>query len=165
MAVWCRTSKSDRESVADTHTVMRRFLEDMAAMADFLAGIDIGTTGSKGMVFDTAGNALASAYIEYPCTYPKPGWVEQDPEDWWKATVETVRSVMEKGSLNPEDVKAIGLSGQMHGNIVPGRHLIRDTIPVGRNIAVRPADRQPHRHRLGQEQGQERRRQGGVCRR
>ena len=42
------------------------------------AGIDIGTTGAKAMVFDTSGNPLANAYYEYRCTYPRPNWVEQD---------------------------------------------------------------------------------------
>ena len=49
-------------------------------MATYLAGIDIGTSGAKGMVFDLQGNVLGTGYREYPCSYPRPGWVEQDAD-------------------------------------------------------------------------------------
>ena len=48
---------------------------------------------------------------------PQPGWTEQDPDDWWDATVKTVRAVVKQAKLKPADVKAIGLSGQMHGSV------------------------------------------------
>ena len=85
-------------------------------MSVFL-GIDIGTSGTKTLAINEAGKILAEASQEYPCYYPKPLWSEQDPDDWWKATVATVRAVMEKASLRPGDVKSIGLSGQMHGSV------------------------------------------------
>jgi len=47
-------------------------------VATYLAGVDSGTSGAKAMMCDLAGKPLASAYQEYPCTYPRPGWVEQD---------------------------------------------------------------------------------------
>jgi xylulokinase len=53
----------------------------------------------------------------YPLHQPKPLWSEQDPEDWWQATIKTVRRVMKAAKLKPGDVKAIGLSGQMHGSV------------------------------------------------
>ena len=53
----------------------------------------------------------------YPCYAPKPLWSEQDPEDWWQATVKSVRRVVKQARLKPADVKAIGLSGQMHGSV------------------------------------------------
>ena len=53
----------------------------------------------------------------YPCYVPKPLWSEQDPEDWWQATIKSVRAVVRKARLKPGDVKAIGLSGQMHGSV------------------------------------------------
>lgn len=85
-------------------------------MSVFL-GIDIGTSGTKTLAIDEQGKVLARAVAEYPCYVPKPLWSEQDPEDWWQATVKTVRGVMEKAGLAPGDVKAIGLSGQMHGSV------------------------------------------------
>ena len=80
-------------------------------------GIDIGTSGTKTLAIDVSGKVLAESVAEYPLHQPRPGWTEQDPEDWWKATVKTVRAVMRKAKLKPDSVKAIGLSGQMHGSV------------------------------------------------
>jgi xylulokinase len=55
-------------------------------VASYLAGVDIGTSEAKGMVFDLAGKPLANAWQEYPCTYPRPGWVEQDADHQVEAT-------------------------------------------------------------------------------
>lgn len=85
-------------------------------MSVFL-GIDIGTSGTKTLAIDESGKILASAVDEYPCYVPKPLWSEQEPDDWWNATVNTVRAVVKKAKLKPADVKAIGLSGQMHGSV------------------------------------------------
>ena len=80
-------------------------------------GIDIGTSGTKTLAIDAKGKILAEAMASYPCYHPKPLWSEQDPEDWWQATVKTVRPVVKKAKLKPADVRAIGLSGQMHGSV------------------------------------------------
>lgn len=85
-------------------------------MAVFL-GIDIGTSGTKTLAIDEEGSILGSAVETYPCYVPKPLWSEQDPDDWWRATVLSVRAVMAKAKLKPGDVRAIGLSGQMHGSV------------------------------------------------
>lgn len=84
----------------------------------FLLGIDIGTSGTKTVLFDEAGNTLASALGEYPLYQPNIGWAEQDPEDWWKATFTTIKEVLSKSGVNPADVKGLGLSGQMHGAVL-----------------------------------------------
>jgi xylulokinase len=80
-------------------------------------GIDIGTSGTKTLAIDETGAILASSSAEYPCEHPRPGWSEQDPELWWRATVETVRAIFATGKVRPDDVKGIGLSGQMHGSV------------------------------------------------
>lgn len=80
-------------------------------------GIDIGTSGTKTLVIDDAGRILAQATSQYPVYHPKPLWSEQDPEDWWKAAVTTVRAAVRRAKVKPADVKAIGLSGQMHGSV------------------------------------------------
>lgn len=85
-------------------------------MSVFL-GIDIGTSGTKALAINEQGQVLADAMETYPCYFPKPLWSEQDPEDWWQATIRAVHCVMERGGLSPGDVKAIGLSGQMHGSV------------------------------------------------
>ncbi|MFN0020630.1 MAG: xylulokinase [Pirellulaceae bacterium] len=83
----------------------------------YFLGIDVGTSGTKTLVMNKRGEILAEATKKYPLHSPKPLWTEQDPDDWWKATVATVRAVMKKARLKPADVKAIGLSGQMHGSV------------------------------------------------
>lgn len=80
-------------------------------------GIDIGTTGTKTLLIDAAGNVVCEANATYPMEQPRPGWTQQNPDDWWRATVATVREVMSKSKLAPSDVAAIGLSGQMHGSV------------------------------------------------
>ena len=80
-------------------------------------GIDIGTSGTKTLAINPRGKILAQASAEYPIYHPKPLWSEQDPDDWWNATVKTIRAVVKKANLKPADVRAIGLSGQMHGSV------------------------------------------------
>jgi xylulokinase len=80
-------------------------------------GIDVGTSGTKALAIDDGGRILAEASEEYPIYHPQPLWSEQDPDDWWRATVATIRAVVKKPKLKPADVKAIGLSGQMHGSV------------------------------------------------
>jgi len=82
-----------------------------------MLGIDIGTSGTKVLAVSPTGEILADAMETYPCHVPKPLWSEQDPDDWWKATVTGVKKVLRKAKLKPGDVKAIGLSGQMHGSV------------------------------------------------
>jgi len=83
----------------------------------YFLGIDIGTSGTKTLLMNAGGKILAEATRKYPYDSPKPLWTEQDPEDWWKATVATVRAVVKKAKVKKEAVKAIGLSGQMHGSV------------------------------------------------
>src|SRR5205823_6322492 len=73
-------------------------------------GIDIGTSGTKTLAINENGKILEEASQEYPCYYSQPLWSEQDPEDWWKATVATIQAVVKKAKLKAADVKAIGLS-------------------------------------------------------
>ena len=80
-------------------------------------GIDIGTSGTKTLAMGEKGQILAESTSSYPLYHPKPLWSEQDPEDWWQATVKTIRAVVKAAKLKPGDVKAIGLSGQMHGSV------------------------------------------------
>ncbi|MFM7133702.1 MAG: FGGY family carbohydrate kinase, partial [Planctomycetota bacterium] len=87
----------------------------MSANGGVYLGIDVGTTGTKCVAIDARGAVLAEALGEHPVSYPKPGWSEQQPEDWWRSTVEAVRAVVARAPSVARDVAAIGLSGQMHG--------------------------------------------------
>ena len=84
----------------------------------YLIGADIGTTGTKTILCDEKGKILASALYEYPNLFPRPGWSEQNADEWWKGTVNTIRAVIDKAGIDGKQVKGIGLSGQMHGLVM-----------------------------------------------
>ena len=73
-----------------------------------IAGLDVGTTGVKAIAITPEGEVVARAERSYPLSTPRPGWSEQDPEDWWRASE---AALAELGG----DIVGIGLSGQMHG--------------------------------------------------
>ena len=80
-----------------------------------LIGIDVGTTGVKALALATDGAVLARAEEAYPLETPQPGWAEQDPDLWWRATQDAL------AALDVDGVAGIGLSGQMHGLVVLDR--------------------------------------------
>ncbi len=82
-------------------------------------GLDIGTSGTRGIAIDEQGRVLASATTSYPLHMPRPGWTEQDPEDWWQATCTVLRALTAELS---RPVTAIGLTGQMHGAVFLDEH-------------------------------------------
>ncbi len=86
----------------------------------YLLGIDIGTSGTKTLICDEKGKVLATAMAEHAIYSPKPRWSEQKPEDWWIATCKATKAVLKKAKVKAADVKAIGLTGQMHGSVFLG---------------------------------------------
>jgi xylulokinase len=80
-----------------------------------LVGLDVGTTGVKALAISPDGAVVAKAEEEYPLSTPRPGWAEQDPEDWWRASERVL------ARLGQGEVTGIGLSGQMHGLVVLDR--------------------------------------------
>lgn len=85
-------------------------------MKQYLLGIDVGTTGTKTLLFSDSGEVLGHAYRSYPLHTPQPRFVEQEAEDWWRTVVETVREVCEGAGVTR--VAAISLSTQ-GGTVVP----------------------------------------------
>ncbi|MBI4923953.1 MAG: xylulokinase [Devosia nanyangense] len=86
-------------------------------------GIDIGTSGVKAILIDRAGKALgeASAKAVEPVR-PHPGWSEQNPADWWAATLAACDALSKAHPAEMAAVRGIGLSGHMHGATLLGRH-------------------------------------------
>lgn len=76
-----------------------------------VVGLDVGTSGVKGIALAPDGTVVARASRHYPLSTPHPQWSEQDPDDWWRASSE----VMEELSAKAGPPSGIGLSGQMHG--------------------------------------------------
>ncbi|MGI6150849.1 MAG: FGGY-family carbohydrate kinase [Christensenellales bacterium] len=81
-------------------------------MAQYVVGIDAGTTGLKTMIFDLNGTPLSHAYRSYPCTFPNAGWVEQDPWDLWNALCETSKEAIAKSGIDPREIGSIAISSQ-----------------------------------------------------
>lgn len=86
-------------------------------MARFFVGIDVGTSGTKALLLEPGGRVRATATASHPSLFPKPGWSEQRPEDWWTSTRAATRLVLRKGRVSAGEVGGIGLSGQMHGSV------------------------------------------------
>ena len=79
----------------------------------YYIGIDLGTSAVKLLLVDQNGTIAGSVTKEYPLSFPHPGWSEQNPIDWWNAVTAGVRELVR--AVGPEEVKAIGCGGQMHG--------------------------------------------------
>ncbi|MCI8604272.1 MAG: xylulokinase [Ruminiclostridium sp.] len=84
----------------------------------YILGVDIGTSGTKTVLFSEDGVPVSSATYEYPLYTPRNGYAEQEPLDWWNAVVNGIRQVIEDSGAAPVDIKGIGLSGQMHGLVM-----------------------------------------------
>ncbi len=85
---------------------------------NYLIGSDIGTSGTKTVLFDETGKIVATAFKSYPLYQEKNGWAEQSPDDWSDAVFETIKQVIEKSKVSSENVKGLELSGQMHGLVL-----------------------------------------------
>lgn len=80
-------------------------------------GIDVGTSGTKGLLVSEAGKVAAEATVEYGMSAPHPGWAEQDPALWWRASAQVIRKLLGAGKVKPGEVRGVGLTGQMHSSV------------------------------------------------
>ncbi len=87
-------------------------------MASYIAAIDQGTTSSRFIVFDRSGRVVSSAQREHQQIYPRPGWVEHDPEEIWRNTQSVIEEAMKARGLRPEDLAAIGITNQRETTVV-----------------------------------------------
>ncbi|MDE5632847.1 MAG: carbohydrate kinase, partial [Muribaculaceae bacterium] len=100
----------------------------------YLLGYDIGSSSVKAALVDSAsGVCVASDFFpksEAPIKALQPGWAEQNPGNWWKYLSEATASVLKKSGVAPADIKAIGISYQMHGLVLldKERRVLRDAI-------------------------------------
>ena len=90
-------------------------------MADYIGAIDQGTTSTRFIVFDRAGRIVSSAQEEHEQIYPKPGWVEHNPEEIWRRTQAVITKAMQAGRLEPSDLAAIGITNQRETTVVWNR--------------------------------------------
>jgi len=85
---------------------------------NYFMGIDVSTTGSKALLIDEIGRVVAAASSPHTLTTPRPLWSEQDPAEWWTASVKSIRTVLQQSGIPAEGVATIGLTGQMHGLVL-----------------------------------------------
>ncbi|MCB0163186.1 MAG: xylulokinase [Anaerolineae bacterium] len=81
----------------------------------YYLGIDSSTTGVKALLIDENGDVAGTATTELSLATPKPLWSEQDPADWWAGAVSSIKQVLQNTHISGDQIKAIGLTGQMHG--------------------------------------------------
>ncbi len=88
----------------------------------YMMGIDVGTTGTRVVIVRPDGHVVGAATGDHqPMQMEKPGWAEQDPEDWWQATTIAVQGALSDANVKGSDIVAAGLSGQMHGVVLLDR--------------------------------------------
>ena len=88
-------------------------------MADtYIGAIDQGTTGTRFMVFDHAGQVVTNAYEQHEQIYPEPGWVEHDPVEIWENTQEVVNRGLDDADLDASQLEALGITNQRETTIV-----------------------------------------------
>jgi glycerol kinase len=96
----------------------------------FILAIDQGTTSTRAMVFDAEGTARGQAQKELPQSFPQPGWVEHDPEEIWRATVETCRAALAAAKLGAAEIAGIGITNQRETTILWERSTGRPIAPA-----------------------------------
>ena len=87
----------------------------------YLLGIDIGTSACKVAVFDRYGNVAASASGDYPVYYPREGWAEQNPEEWWDGVCHALQKLLKDGAIDPGEIAGVGIDGQSWSAIAMDR--------------------------------------------
>lgn len=90
-------------------------------MADYVAALDQGTTSTRFLIFDRAGTLVSSAQREHQQIYPRPGWVEHDPAEIWRATQDVISDAMGQKHLTRRDIAAVGITNQRETTVVWNR--------------------------------------------
>lgn len=101
-------------------------------MAAVVMAYDLGTSGCKASAYTEDGTSLGAVVEGYPTHYPRQGWHEQRPEDWWRAFCESTRKLLEKTRIKPASLAGVAISGHSLGTILlgTGNELLRPTVPL-----------------------------------
>ncbi len=87
-------------------------------MSKYILAIDQGTTSSRAIIYDTTLQSIASAQQELQLSYPKPGWVEQNPEQLWHSVLTCIRQVLQQAGLTASDIAGIGITNQRETSLL-----------------------------------------------
>jgi glycerol kinase len=81
-------------------------------MGHYIMALDQGTTNSRTLIFNSAGHIISSSQQEFKQIYPRPGWVEHDPEEIWTSQLQTIREALDRANLQVSEISAIGIANQ-----------------------------------------------------
>lgn len=84
----------------------------------YVLASDLGSGSCKTVILDDRGRVISSASAEYPTFYPQPGWVEQNPDDWYRAFVQTTRRAIVEAGITAEEIGLVGLVGVTHNTVL-----------------------------------------------
>ena len=117
-------------------------------MEKVILALDQGTTSSRAMLFDAAGSVRGMEQQEFPQRYPRPGWVEQDPEEIWASQIGVAQRLLHAHGVAPGDIAAIGITNQRETTIVwdraTGKPAANAIVWQDRRTAARCAELRPH---------------------
>jgi len=101
-----------------------------------IISFDLGTGGNKASLYDTEGSCLATAFVPYDTCYPKVGWHEQRPSDWWDAVVESTRHLIQTSGVDVNSIACLGISGHSLGAVPVDQDgsLLREATPIWSDI-------------------------------
>ena len=99
---------------------------------DTLLAFDLGTGGNKASLYDVQGRLLAAEFVDYPTDYPRTGWHEQRPDDWWKSVVASTRRLLASAALDAQTIRGLAISGHSLGCVPLDRNgrLLRERTPI-----------------------------------
>jgi glycerol kinase len=95
-----------------------------------ILAIDAGTTGVRALVVDETGTVRSRGYREFPQIFPRPGWVEHDPEDWWSALLASTSEALSEAGVAPSQVQAVGITNQRETTVLWDRSTLKAVHPA-----------------------------------
>jgi glycerol kinase len=96
----------------------------------YILALDQGTTSSRALVFDRAGRIKAQAQQEFPQSYPRPGWVEHNPQDLWESTRRVAIAAVADANLHARDIESVGITNQRETTLIWNRHTGKPIMPA-----------------------------------
>jgi xylulokinase len=105
-------------------------------MKNLLLSFDLGTGGNKASLYTAEGACLASAFEPYDTHYPRVGWHEQAPQDWWRAVVASTQKLLALSKVDPREIAALGISGHSLGAVPMDKEgrLLREYTPIWSDV-------------------------------
>ena len=99
-------------------------------MEQYIMAFDQGTTGSRVLVVNPAGHVIANSYAEFPQIYPRPGWVEHDPEVIWQTTLSVMRQALASANIAAQRIAALGITNQRETTVVWDKRTLQPVHPA-----------------------------------